>query len=84
MTLTLSNIDYQYQIIVSLVSNYTTKEYKIVTESTTDVRKPTLICTPASSHYCFSEAFVKNPSPNVIKSQDGKFLMTFIFLDKNE
>ena len=79
MTLTFLNIDDQYQISLSLVFNNTTKEFKVIIESTTDAKISTFICTPGSSQYSTIEA-----PPVVIKIEDGKFQMTTLLLDKND
>ena len=73
MTLTLLNIDNQHQIIVSIILNSNTKEFRVITESTNDEQITAFICTSGSSHYSFIEALFKNPPPVLIKSQDGKF-----------
>ena len=84
MTLTLLNIDSQQQIILSITFNNITEEIKIITESTNDDQVTAFICTPESSHYSFIETSFKNPPPVLIKSQNGKFWMTTIFLDIND
>ena len=84
MTLTFLNIDNQRQTTVSIICNNITKQFKVVTESTNDEQITAFICTPGSSHYSFIEALLKNPLPVLIKSQDGKFQMTTIFLDIND
>ena len=53
MTLTLLNIDNQHQIIVSIVFNNITKEFRVLTESTNDEQITAIICTPGSTHYSF-------------------------------
>ena len=72
MTLTQLNIDNQHKIIVSIIFNKVTQEFRVITESTNDKEISTFICTPGYSHYSFIEAVAKNPPPVVIKSQDGK------------
>ena len=57
MTLKLTNIGNQKEIIVSLIFNNINKESKVITESTNDERIPTFTCTPGSSHYSFFEDF---------------------------
>ena len=84
MTLTLLNIDNQHQIIVSIIFNDITKEFRVITESTTDEEITAFICNPESLHFSFIEALFKNAAPVLIKSQDGKFWMTTIFLDIND
>ena len=84
MTLTLLNIDNQQQKIVSIIFNNITKDFRVITESTNDEQITAFPCDPGSSHYPFVEALFKNPPPVLIKSQDGKFLMTIIFLDLSE
>ena len=82
MTLTLLNIDNQHQILLSIIFNNITEEFRVITESTNDDDEITaFICTPGSSHYSFIETLFKNPPPVLIKSQDRKFYMTTIFLD---
>ena len=73
MTLTLLNIDNQHQIIVSIIFNIITKEFRVITESTNNEQITALIFTPGSSHYSFIEALFESPPPFLIKSQDGKF-----------
>ena len=84
MTLTLLNIDNQHQIIVSIIFNNLTKEFRVITESTNDEQITAFICTPGSTHYSFIEALFKNLRPVLIRSQDGKFETTTIFLDIND
>ena len=84
MTLTLLNIDNQHQMIVSIIFKNLTKEIRVITESTNDEQITAFICTPGSSHYLFIEALLRNPPPVLIKSQDGMFWMTTIFLDIND
>ena len=72
MTLTLFNIDNQHQIIVSIIFNNITKEFRVMTESTNKEQITAFICTPEKSHYSFIAALFKNPPPVLIKSQDGK------------
>ena len=73
MTLTFLNIDNQQQIIVSIIFNNIAKEFRVITETTSDEQITAFICTPGSSHYSFIEAFFKNLPPVMIKSQVGKF-----------
>ena len=73
MTLTLLSIDNQQQIIVSIIINNITEEFRVITESTNDEQTTAFICTPGSSQYSFIEPLFKNPPPVLIKSQDGKF-----------
>ena len=73
MTLTLLNIDNQHQLIVSIISNIITNEFRVLTESTSDEQITAIICTPGSSHYSFIEALLKNSSPVLMKSQDRNF-----------
>ena len=73
MTLTLLNIDNQHQLIVSIIFNNITIEFRVITESTNDEQIAAFICTPGSTHYSFIEALSKNLPPVLIKSQDGKF-----------
>ena len=84
MTFTLLNIDNQQQIIVSIIFNNITKQFRVVTESTNDEQATAFICTPGSTHYSLIEALFKNPPPVLIKIQDGKFEMKTIFLDIND
>ena len=73
MTLTLLNIDSQHHMIVNIIFNNSTKEFKVNTESTNDEQITVFICTPGSSHYSFIEALFNNRPPVLIKSLDGKF-----------
>ena len=73
MTLTLLNIDNQHQIIVSIIFNNLTKEFRVITEPTNDEQITASICTPGSLHYSFIEVLFKNLPSVLIKSQDGKF-----------
>ena len=73
MTLTLLNFDNQHQIIVSIIFNNITKEFRVITESTNDEQITAFLRTPGSSHYSFIEALFKNLPPVLIKSHDGKF-----------
>ena len=84
MTLTLLSIDNQHQIIVSIIFNNITKDFRVITESTNDEQITAFICTPGSSYYSFIDTLLKNPLPLLIKSQDGNFWMTTIFLDIND
>ena len=80
MTIILLKIDNQHQRIVSIIFNNITKEFRVITESTNDEQITAFICTPGSSHYSIIEVLFKSPPPVLIKSQDGNFLMTTIFL----
>ena len=73
LTLTLLNNDNQHHIIVSVIFNNITKEFRVITESTNDEQITAFICTRGSSHNSLIEALFKNPPPVLIKSQDGKF-----------
>ena len=73
MTLTLLNIDHQDHIIVIIIFNKTTKEFRVIPESTHGEQTSAFICTPGSSHYSFIEAHFINPPPVMIKGQGGKF-----------
>ena len=73
MTLILPNIDNQHQIIVSTIFINNTKEFRVITESTTDEQITAVICTPGSFQYSFIEGLFRSPPPVLIKSQDGKF-----------
>ena len=73
MTLTLLNINNQLQIILSIILNNNTKEFRVITEPTNDEQISALTCTPGSSPYSFVGVLFKNPPPVLIKSQDGKF-----------
>ena len=84
MTPTPLSVDDQYQILLSPVFKNTTKQYKVTTKSTTDEQVSTFISTHGSSVNSFIEAFFKNQPPVVIRSQNGKFQMTTIFLDTND
>ena len=84
MTLTKPNIDDKYQSIVSFIFNNITREFKVITEPTTNRQIHTFLWVPGSSHYPFIEAIFKNPPPVNIMSEEGKFYMTSIILDVNE
>ena len=84
MTLTLLNIDNKHQILVSIILNNITKEFRVITESTNDEQITAFICTPGLTHYSFLEALFKNPPPVLIKSQNGIISLTTIFLDIND
>ena len=73
MTLILLRIDNQLQCIVGLTYITGTKDFMVTTQSTTNDQVTTFICSPNSAHYSFIEAMLKNPPPNHIKSQIGKF-----------
>ena len=73
MTLILLRIDNQLQCIVGLTFITGTKDFMVATTSTNNDEKTTFICPPISARYPFIEAMLKNPSPNHIKSQNGKF-----------
>ena len=84
MTLTLISIDSQHQINVSIIFNNTTKVFSVIRESTNDEKISAFICTPGLYQCSFIEALLRNPPPVFIKSQNGKFRMTTIFLDIND
>ena len=73
MTLILLRIDNQLQCIVGLTYITGTKDFMVTTQSTTNDQVTTFICSPNSAHYSFIEAMLKNPPPNHIKIQNGKF-----------
>ena len=73
MTFILLRIDNQLQCIVGLTYITGTKDFMVTTQSTTNDQVTTFICSPISAHYSFIEAILKNPPPNHIKSQNGKF-----------
>ena len=73
MTLILLRIDNQFQCIVGLTFITGTKDFMVTTHSTNNDQVTTFICSPNSDHYPFIEAMLKNPPPNHIKSQNGKF-----------
>ena len=73
MTLILLRIDNQLQCIVGLTFITGTKEFMVTTQSTDNDQITTFICSPESAHYPFIEAMLKNPPPNHIKCQKGKF-----------
>ena len=73
MTLILLRIDNQLQCIVGLTFITGTKDFMVTTQSTNNDQVTTFICSPNSTHYPFIEAMLKNPPPNHIKSQNGKF-----------
>ena len=69
---------------MSIIFNILTKEVKVFKESTNDDQILTFNCTPGSSFYSFIEVFLKSPPTVVIKSHEGKFYMTTVFLDLND
>ena len=73
MTLILLRIENQLQCIVGLTFITGTKDFMVTTQSTNNDQVTTFICSPNSAHYPFIEAMLKNPPPNYIKSQNGKF-----------
>ena len=73
MTLILLRIDNQLQCIVGSTFITGTKDFMVTTQSTNNDQITTVICSPESAHYPFIEAILKNPPPNHIKSQNGKF-----------
>ena len=73
MTLILLRNDNQLQCFVGLEFVTGTKDIMVTTQSTNNDQITTFICTPASAHYPFIEAMLKNPPPKNIKSQNGKF-----------
>ena len=73
MTLILLRIDNQLQFIVGLTFITGTNDFIVTTQSTNNDQVTTFICSPNSAHYPFIEAKLKNPPPNHIKSQNGKF-----------
>ena len=73
MTLLLLRIDNQLQCIVGLTLITGTKDFMVITKSTNHDQIKTFICSPESARYSFIEAILKNPHPNHIKSQNGKF-----------
>ena len=77
MTLILLRIDDQLQCIVGLTYITGTKNFMVTTQSTNNDQIRTSICSPESTHYPFVEALLKNPPPNHIKIQKGKFWRLF-------
>ena len=73
MTLILLRIDNHFQCIVGLTFITGTKDFMVTTQSTNKDQITTSIRSPESTHYPSIEAVLKNPPPNHIKSQDGKF-----------
>ena len=73
MTLILLRIYNQLQCIVGSTFITGTKDFMVTTQSTNNDQITTFICSPESAHYPFIEAILKNPPPNHIKSQNGKF-----------
>ena len=73
MTLILFQIENQLQCIVGLTFITGTKDFMVTTQSTNNDQITTYICSPESTHYPFIEAILKNPPPEHIKSQNGKF-----------
>ena len=73
MTLILLRIDNQLQCIVRLIFITGTENLMVSTQSTNNDQITTFICSPESTHYPSIEAILKNPPPNHINSQNGKF-----------
>ena len=73
MTLIFLRIDDQLQCIVGLTFITGTRDFMVTTQSTNNDQIKTFLCSPGSTHYPFIEAILKNPPPNRIKSQNGKF-----------
>ena len=73
MTLILLRIDNQLQCIVGITFITGTRHFMVTTQPTNNNQITTFIWSPESAHYPFIEAILKNPSPNHIKSQNGKF-----------
>ena len=73
MTLVLLRINNQLQCSVGLTFITGTKDFMVTVRSTNNDQVATFICSPNSAHYPFIEAMLKNPPPNHIKSQNGKF-----------
>ena len=84
MTLTLFIIYKQHQIFLSIIFKKTTKTYKNVTESDSNEQMSAFISSRGSSENSTIQAFFQIPQPVFIKNQDGKFYMTFIFLETND
>ena len=59
-------------------------KFRAIRESTNDEQISGFICTPGSSQNSFMQALFKTPPPFLIKSPDGKFWMTTIFLNIND
>ena len=78
MTLIFLRIDNQLQCIVGLTFITGTKDFMAATQSTNNNQIKTFLRSPGSTHYHFIEAILKNPPPNHIKSQNGKFLMNLV------
>ena len=73
MTLIILRIDNQLQYIVGLTFVTGTKDFMVTTPSTDNDHVTTFICSPESAHYPFIEVILKDPPPNHIKIQNGKF-----------
>ena len=73
MTIILLRIDNQLQCIVGLTFITRMKNFIVTTQSTINDLIKTFILSPESTHYPFIEAILKNPPPNQINSQNGKF-----------
>ena len=73
MTLILVRIDNHFQCLVGLTFIAGTKDFMVTAQSTNNDQITTFIRSPESTHYPFIEAILKNPPPNHIKSQNGKF-----------
>ena len=73
MTLILLRIDNQLQCILGLTFITGTEDFMVTTQSTKNDQIKTFIFSPESTHYPFLEAILKNPPPNHINGQNGKF-----------
>ena len=77
MTLILLRINNQLQCIVGLTFITGTESFLVTNQSTNNDQITTFICSPESTRYPFNEAILKNPPPNHINSQNGKFERLF-------
>ena len=73
MTLILFRINNQLQCIVGLTFITGTKDFMVTTQSTNNNQITTFTCSSEPTQYPFIETLLKNPPPNHIKSQNGKF-----------
>ena len=55
-----------------------TENFLVSTRTSNNDQIKTFLCSPGSIRYPFIEAILKNPPPNHIKSQNGKFRMNLV------
>ena len=74
MTLIFLNFDNQHHIVVNIIFNNHTKEFKVITESTLDEQISDSFCTPGSSHYSIIEALFQKSTSTFEQGPKGKNL----------